>query len=253
MSDDQVINSTYPINIEKTTESRIGEMDFEDIGFGKVYSDHMLVADYYDGKWNDCRIVPYGYMPMSPAISAIHYGQSIFEGMKAYKDSSGSPQIFRPYKNVERMNISARRMAMPEIPEEIFMNGLRELVNVDKDWIPTVSGSSLYVRPFMFSTDEFIGVKPADNFRFAIITCPVGPYYPKPVKGLVADKDVRAFKGGVGSAKAAGNYAATMLPVKEARELGYDQILWMDASNFKNIQEVGTMNIFFKILILIKF
>ncbi len=241
------IEMNYPIEINPTTSSRIHEMDFENIGFGKIYADHMFVADYSNGKWKDCRVIPFDKMPLSPATSAIHYGQSIFEGLKAFKAADGKAQIFRPDRNAARLNKSAKRMAMPELPEEIFMNGLRSLINIDMDWIPTVTGSSLYIRPFMFATDEFIGVKPADNFRFMIITCPVGPYYIKPVKVLVADHYVRAVIGGVGEAKAAGNYAATMLAVNEARAQGYDQVLWMNANNFEYIQEVGTMNIFFVI------
>ena len=237
----------HPIQIHKTTASRIDELDFNDIGFGKVYSDHMFIADYENGEWGDCRILPYGHISLSPATSAIHYGQSIFEGMKAFKSPTGQPQLFRPDKNITRLNISAKRMAMPELPAEIFWGGINEIIQIDHRWIPTNSGSSLYIRPYMFATDEFIGVKPAEHFRFMIITCPVGPYYPKPVKVKVADHYVRAVKGGVGEAKAAGNYAATMLAVQEARDSGYDQILWMDALNFQHIQEVGTMNIFFQI------
>ncbi len=235
----------YPIHIEKVSQSRINEVDFDNIPFGKYYGDHMFMADYNDGKWGNCRIVPYGNLSLSPATTFIHYGQSIFEGMKAYKAPDGSPQIFRPGKNFDRLNLSAKRMAMPELPNEIFMEGLHQLIDLDQQWIPARKNCSLYIRPYMFATDEYIGIKPTNQFRFIIITSPAGAYYTKPVKVLVSDKYVRAFHGGTGFAKAAGNYAATMLPMRQAREKGYDQVLWLDGKEFKYVQEIGTMNIFF--------
>ncbi len=235
----------YPISIEKVSYSRVHEVDFDNLLFGHSYGDHMFIADYYDGDWRDCRIVPYGDISLSPATTFIHYGQSIFEGMKAYKAPDGTPQLFRPERNQERLNISARRMAMPDLPKEIFMEGLNKLIELDHAWIPTKEHCSLYVRPFMFATDDYIGIKPTQNFRFMIITSPAGAYYSKPVRVKVADKYVRAFSGGTGFAKAAGNYAATFLPMKEAREQGYDQVLWLDGRDFKYVQEIGTMNIFF--------
>lgn len=235
----------YPIKITKSTQSKIKEIDFANIPFGKYFSDHMLVADFADKKWQRCEILPFGNLSLNPSTSAIHYGQSIFEGMKAYKDQQGHAQIFRPYENFLRINISAKRMAMPEIPEEIFMNGLFELIRLDSDWIPTKEGSSLYIRPFMFAMDDHVGVRVSESYKFVIFTCPVGAYYSKPIKVLVADKYVRAVTGGVGFAKAAGNYGAALYPTQQAQAKGYDQMIWMDAKEFKYVQESGTMNVFF--------
>ena len=236
---------TQDIQINRIPQSRISQLDENNLQFGKLYSDHMLVCDYENGAWQQPQIVPYGDMPMSPAMTSIHYGQSIFEGIKAYHESNGEVVIFRPDKNWHRMNHSAARMAMPEVPEELFMGGLQALLEVDRAWVPKGEGTSLYIRPFMFATDAFIGVKPAERFRFMIITSPSGPYYSKPVSIYVQRDFVRAFAGGTGSAKCAGNYGATMLPVVKVRELGYDQILWTDGVEHKYVQEIGTMNVWF--------
>ena len=235
----------YEIKIERAKNSRIGSVDFNNIPFGKIFSDHMFMADYYDGEWQDCRIIPFDNISLHPATAALHYGQEIFEGMKAYKNDANEPQLFRPERNAERMNLSAVRLAMPKIPKELFIKGLTELIALDSSWIPQKSESSLYIRPLMFAADEYVGVKPSDTFTFLIFTSPVQAYYTKPVKVLVADQFVRAFPGGVGSAKAAGNYAATMHPVELAQEKGYEQILWTDGVEFKYVQEIGTMNVFF--------
>ncbi len=237
--------STFNINIRKVESSRIHELDKNNIEFGKVYSDHMLIADYEDGEWKQPEIIPYGNMSMSPATSFIHYGQAIFEGVKAYKDPQGNPVIFRPYDNWKRLNRSAERMGMPELPEEIFMEGLKQLIDLDKDWIPTAERTSLYIRPFMMAMDEFIGIKPTTKFRFMIITSPAGPYYADPVSIYVDENYVRAFPGGIGFTKAAGNYGASMYPMTEVRKKGYHQILWMDGIEHKYVQEIGTMNVFF--------
>jgi branched-chain amino acid aminotransferase len=237
--------STFNINIRKVESSRIHELDKNNIEFGKVYSDHMLIADYEDGEWKQPEIIPYGNMSMSPATSFIHYGQAIFEGVKAYKDPQGNPVIFRPHDNWKRLNRSAERMGMPELPEEIFMEGLRQLIELDKDWIPTADRTSLYIRPFMMAMDEFIGIKPTTKFRFMIITSPAGPYYADPVSIYVDENYVRAFPGGIGFTKAAGNYGASMYPMTEVRKKGYHQILWMDGIEHKYVQEIGTMNVFF--------
>lgn len=234
----------YKISVEKVANSRIGEVDFNDLPFGKIFSDHMFIADYYDGDWHDCRIVPFGDFPMHPALSAIHYGQAIFEGLKAELDGEGNPIIFRPTKNVNRFNISADRMGMPSVPEDLFMNAMDKLLSLDKNWIPNSPLSSLYIRPYMFATEKFVGIKCAESYRFAIFTCPVGAYYSKPVKVYVHDKYVRAFPGGTGFAKAAGNYGATMMPAREIQKQGYDQILWLDGIHHRYLQEIGTMNIF---------
>ncbi len=241
------VDFQYDISVEKTKQSRIDELDFDNIPFGKKFADHMFIADYKDGEWQSLRIVPFQRLSINPAMSALHYGQSIFEGMKAFKDPQGNPQLFRPERNAKRFNRSAHRMAMPEIPESLFLEALKKLVKLDQDWIPPQVGSALYLRPFMFATDEYIGIKPADTFKFMIFTCPVGPYYPKPVKLKVAEKYVRAFPGGTGYAKAAGNYGGALHPLRKAQEEGYDQILWMDGFEFKYVQECGTMNIFFMI------
>jgi len=233
------------IQITKVAESRVNQMDISNLQFGKQYSDHMFICDFENGEWQQPTIVPYGNISMSPATTFIHYGQSLFEGIKAYKRKNGDVGIFRPRDNWQRFNVSARRMAMAEVPEELFMEGMRQLIELDKNWVPDVEGGSLYIRPFMFGTDEFIGVKPADNFRFMIITSPTGAYYNKPTRIYVQNKYVRAFPGGIGFTKAAGNYGACMLPTLETRKLGYDQILWTDGFTHKNVQEIGTMNVFF--------
>ncbi len=229
----------------KVEASRANEVDASNIQFGKSYSDHMLIADYIDGAWQTPKIVPYGNISISPATTFIHYGQSIFEGVKAYRNMRGEVSIFRPKDNNKRFNISAERLAMPHVPEEIFVEGMKELVALDRDWVPETEGCSLYIRPFMFAIDEFIGVKPAERFRFMIITSPAGQYYNKPTKIYVQDKYVRAFPGGIGFTKASGNYAACMLPMLEVKALGYDQNLWTDGIEHKYIHEIGTMNVFF--------
>lgn len=237
----------YDIKVTKTIQSRISEVDFENLPFGRVFSDHMFIADYKNGEWGDLRIVPFENIPTHPATSALHYGQSVFEGMKAYRSDNGDVQIFRPTMNAERLNLSAARMAMPELPVDLFMQALDMLVSIDQEWVPGSKGSSMYIRPFMFATDEYVGIKASDNYRFIIFTCPVQAYYTAPVKVLISDKYVRAFPGGTGEAKAAGNYAATLQPVQEARKLGFDQILWTDGIEFKYLQEIGTMNVFLQI------
>lgn len=237
--------STLDIKVSKVEKSRIHQLDLSNIQFGKLYSDHMLVAHYENGAWKQPEIIPFGNLSLSPATTFFHYGQAIFEGVKAYKDAEGNPLIFRPYDNWKRMNRSAERMAMPDVPEDIFVEGMRTLVDLDRDWIPSADGTSLYIRPFMVATDEFIGVKPAEKFSFMIITSPAGPYYAKPVSIYVQDKYVRAFPGGIGFTKAAGNYGASMYPTMKIREMGYDQILWTDGFEHKYVQEIGTMNVFF--------
>lgn len=234
----------YKITVEKAATSRIGEIDFNNLPFGKHFSDHMFVADYYDGDWHDCRIIPFQELSMHPAMSSLHYGQAIFEGMKAERDADGNPIIFRPLKNWNRLNISADRMAMPTIPQDLFMNAIDKLVSLDKEWIPNTPNSSLYIRPYMFATEKFVGIKPAERFTFIIFTCPVGAYYSRPVKVYIQDKYVRAFPGGTGYAKCAGNYGAVMQPVREIQKQGFDQILWLDGIHHRYLQEIGTMNIF---------
>jgi branched-chain amino acid aminotransferase len=233
------------IKISKTTQSRIHLCDFENIEFGKIFSDHMFRVDYFDGSWQNPSIIPYGPIEISPSLSALHYGQSIFEGMKAFKNQEGAPQLFRPADNIKRLNISALRMGMPEIPEDLFLDGLNQLVSLDRNWIPTKDGSALYLRPFMFATDDFVGVRPSLNYSFIIFCCPVNSYYPLPIKVRVEKKYVRASTGMAGYAKAAGNYGISMLPTSEAKKDGYDQIIWTDGKNHNFVEESGTTNLFF--------
>jgi branched-chain amino acid aminotransferase len=236
------------LKINKVTQSRIEQFDFEHIEFGKHFSDHMFRVDYKDGQWQAPEILPYGPIEVAPSISAIHYGQSIFEGMKAFKNANtGKPQLFRPLENHKRLNKSALRMGMPEIPEELFMLGLQTLIDIDQQWIPTKEGSSLYVRPFMFATDDFVGVRPSSNYSFMIFCCPVNSYYPLPIKVLVEEHFVRASEGMAGYAKAAGNYGISMLPTALAKQKGYDQIIWTDGKQHEYVEESGTTNLFFVI------
>jgi branched-chain amino acid aminotransferase len=235
------------IQVTKTLKSRLSEMDFNNLPFGKFYTDHMLEVDYKEGQWQAVAIRPFQALSMSPGLSAIHYGQSIFEGIKAYKDREGNPFIFRPFDNFKRFNLSAERMQMPVVPEEIFIEGMRRLIELDKEWIPMKSDYSLYIRPFMFSTDETLGVKASDTYKFMILLSPTGPYYSTPLRIYVEEKYTRAARGGFGFAKAAGNYGGSMLATAVAKKQGFDQVLWMDAFEHKYIQEMGTMNVFFVI------
>jgi branched-chain amino acid aminotransferase len=239
--------SALEIKVTKVEKSRINEVDPSNIQFGKLYSDHMLVAYYEDGAWKQPEIMPFKDLNLSPATTFMHYGQAIFEGVKAYKDPEGNPIIFRPYDNWKRMNRSAERMAMPDVPSDIFIEGMRKLVEIDRNWVPSSEETSLYIRPFMIAVDEFIGVRPAEKFMFIIITSPAGPYYNKPVSIYVQDKYVRAFPGGIGFTKAAGNYGMSMYPTQQIKKMGYDQILWTDGFDHKYVQEIGTMNVFFVI------
>ena len=235
------------INITKVAQSGLKDINLENIPFGKYFTDHMLVADYEDGEWKHVEIKPYQPLLMAPSIAALHYGQAIFEGVKAYKNAAGEAFVFRPEDNFRRFNVSAERMQMPAVPEDIFMEGLKTLVQLDKDWIPNREDHSLYIRPFMFSSDELIGVRPSETYKFMIILSPTGPYYNTPMRIYVEEQYVRAVPGGVGYAKAAGNYGAAMYATAQAKQKGYDQVLWTDAFEHKYVQECGTMNVFFVI------
>jgi len=232
-------------NVTKVETSKLNDLNLQNIPFGKYFTDHMLEVDYEDGEWKTVEIKPYQPLLLSPSVAALHYGQAIFEGIKAYKNQQGEPYIFRPFDNFKRFNISAERMAMPQIPEEIFMEGMRQLVDLDKNWIPAQDDHSLYIRPFMFSSDDVIGVRPSDKYKFMILLSPTGPYYSAPMRIYVEEKYVRAVPGGIGYAKAAGNYGAAMYATSEAKKIGYDQVLWTDAFEHKYVQECGTMNVFF--------
>jgi branched-chain amino acid aminotransferase len=207
---------TLDIKITKVKESRLPQVDFDNLPFGRVFTDHMLVADYVDGQWQNFEIVPYGDISVSPAISSLHYGQSFFEGLKAYKHADGKVSVFRPDKNAVRFNKSAERMCMPTLPEEVFVKSIAALVDVERDWIPTREGYSLYIRPYMFATDRFLGVTPSETYKFMILTCPVGAYFSKNLNVKVETEFSRACEGGYGYAKAAGNYGGSMYPAKKS-------------------------------------
>lgn len=234
------------IKITKTNHSKISQVDFDNIPFGKVFSDHMFTMEYSNGTWHDFQIIPFGNISYSPAISSLHYGQSIFEGMKAYR-KDGEVYTFRAKDNFTRLNQSAERMCMPAIPNELVMEGLRELLKLDREWIPENETSSLYIRPFMFATDEYVGIRPSEKYKFMIFCCPVGSYYTEPLKVKIETHYTRAANGGVGQAKAAGNYASSLYPAKLAKEQGYHQLLWTDSKEHKYIEESGTMNVMFVI------
>ncbi len=233
------------IKITKVETSKLTGTSLENVPFGRYFTDHMLEADYKNGEWKNVEIKPYQPLLLDPSTAALHYGQAIFEGIKAYKYGDGSVAIFRPLDNFKRFNLSAERMEMPVVPEDIFMEGMRMLINLDKSWIPSLPDHSLYIRPFMFSSDPVIGVKPSETYKFMIILSPTGPYYAAPMKIYVEEKYTRAAPGGVGFSKNAGNYGASMHPTAMARKAGYDQVLWTDAFEHKYVQEVGTMNVFF--------
>ncbi|MCL4128412.1 UNVERIFIED_CONTAM: hypothetical protein GTU68_050808 [Idotea baltica] len=233
------------LKVQLTENSRLPSVNFDELVFGRTFSDHMFVADYYDGQWQDERIVPFAELSLSPATISLHYGQSVFEGMKAEKGADGKVILFRPALNAERLNVSAKRMSMPTYPVDRFIEHLSELVNIDRNWIPTKEGCSLYIRPILFASDNFIGVQTAQSYKLIIFTAPVGAYYSEPVSVKIEEEYVRAFTGGTGFAKAAGNYAPTLLPAKLAKEQGFDQILWTDGETHEYVQEIGTMNVFF--------
>ena len=233
------------IDIQRTTHSRIAETDFNNLEFGKYISDHMLMADWANGEWNEPVIVPFGELKMTPAILALHYGQSIFEGMKAFKMKDGSINIFRPHKHHDRMNKSLERMCMPTIPFEMFIQSLQALIETDKDWVPASEGSALYLRPLVFASESRLGVKVADQYKFVILTSPVGAYYSKPFRLKVEDHYTRTAEGGPGFAKCAGNYGGAFYPTQMARKEGFDQVLWTDHKEHKYIDEVGMMNVMF--------
>jgi branched-chain amino acid aminotransferase len=243
------MSTTYlsDLIISPTAQSKISEVDFNNIPFGRIFSDHMLVMDYIDGQWQTAQIKPFANLPMHPAASAMHYGQSFFEGMKAYKQADGKQVLFRPFLNAKRFNDSAERMCMPTMDEERFVSLIAELVKVDSAWIPESDDSALYIRPFMYATDEYIGVKASDNYRFVVFTCPVSAYYSEPLRLKIEEYYTRAAEGGVGNAKAAGNYAASLYPAKLGRDKGFHQLLWTDGKTHEYIEESGTMNIVFMI------
>lgn len=239
------------ISVQLTKNYKSKPTDQNNLGFGRYYTDHMFIMNYDEGEgWHNPRIVPYGPIALDPAAMCLHYGQEVFEGLKAYRADDGRILLFRPEKNMARLNISNERLCIPQIDEEFCVEAIKALVNVDKDWIPTEEGTSLYIRPFIFAVDPHVGVHPAKHLLFVVILSPVGAYYPEglnPVNIVVETKYVRAVKGGMGFAKTAGNYAASLKAQDEAEKIGYTQVLWLDGLHRKYIEEVGTMNIFFVI------
>tara|TARA_B110000971_G_scaffold176978_1_gene182581 strand:- start:2688 stop:3743 length:1056 start_codon:yes stop_codon:yes gene_type:complete len=235
------------IEIQRIEKSKIDAVDFDNLPFGSVYSDHMLECDFINGEWQTLVIKPYAPISLDPAAKIFHYGQSIFEGMKAYKDTAGNTLLFRPIDNCKRLNKSAERLVIPQIPEAVFMEGLKRLLEIDSKWIPTNEGSSLYIRPFIFATGIGLHASPADDYKFVICTAPSGAYFAGKVKVLIEEKYARAANGGVGFAKAGGNYAAQFYPTQLAIEKGYNQIIWTDDNSHEYIEEAGAMNIFIRI------
>jgi len=236
---------TVPIRIDRVANSRLQEVDFATVAFGSVFSDHMFTAEFQDGRWSDGLIRPYGPIPLAPNISALQYGVSVFEGMKAHKLADGRPLLFRARENARRLQRSAARLAMPAVPESLFLDGLRELVRLDQAWIPPAEMGALYIRPTLFSVDPSIRVKPADRYQFIILTAPFGAYFSAPIDVLVSERYVRAFPGGTGDTKPAGNYAAALLADQEARDAGFNSVMWLDAQERRYVEECGVMNVFF--------
>ena len=235
------------IDITKAPSSKIDQIDFENITFGNVFTDHMLVCDYEDGVWKKPSIEPYAPFTIDPSAKVFHYGQAIFEGMKAYKDEFDDVWLFRPDENYSRFNKSATRMAMPEVPEDVFLGGLKQLLEIEKEWVKKGKGNTLYIRPFMIATGPGVIAAPAKFYRFMIILSPAKAYYSGEVKVLIAEHFSRAANGGIGAAKAAGNYSAQFYPTKLANEKGFQQIIWTDDATHTKLEEAGTMNVFFRI------
>lgn len=239
--------STASIAVEQTKNSRLKEVDFDNLGFGTYISDHMLVAQYDKGQWSEPKIMPFGNLPMTPAMLSLHYGQAIFEGMKAFRMKDGKINIFRVQRHYQRMLKSLDRMCMPGMSEELFASSLEAIVKCDEKWVPGSEGCSLYIRPVVFASENRLGVKVSDQYLFVIMTSPVGPYFSKPVRLKVELEYVRAAEGGTGFAKCAGNYGGAFYPTQLAREQGFDQVIWTDAKEHKYIDESGAMNIMFVI------
>ncbi len=236
------------IETRKVVKSRIGEVDFDHLGFGELFSDHMFQMDYADGEWKVPRIIPFGKFEILPSLSTLHYGQSVFEGLKAFRDHRSGINVFRPEKHAERMWHSSDRMCIPRVDKEVFLGAVDSLIELDKDWVPRKRGSSLYIRPLTFATEDYIGVRVSEKYTFFIMTGPVGAYYKEgfnPVSLMTSGGYVRAVRGGLGEAKTAANYAASLLPAHEAKKKGFSQVLWLDGVEEKYIDEVGTMNICF--------
>jgi len=232
----------------RVEKSRIEEVDFDHLSFGETFSDHMFKMDYAHGSWQEPEILPFGKIEVLPSLSTLHYGQSVFEGLKAFRASKGGINVFRPDKHAERMWHSSDRLCIPRVPKDVFLDAVDALVTLDKEWVPTKKGTSLYIRPFTFATEDYIGVRVSEKYTFYIITGPVGAYYKEgfnPVSLMTSDTYVRAVRGGLGEAKTAANYAASLLPAYEAKKKGFSQVLWLDGIEERYVDEVGTMNICF--------
>lgn len=241
------LNNTIEIDIVKASSSKIASVDFENLTFGNIFTDHMLICDFKDGAWQKPIITPYEPFLIDPSAKVFHYGQAIFEGMKAYKDVNDDVWLFRPDENFKRFNKSAKRMAMPEVPENIFMEGLKTVVDLDREWVKKGLGNTLYLRPFMIATGHGVIAQPSSEYRFMIILSPAKSYYSGEVKVIIAEHYSRAANGGIGAAKAAGNYSAQFYPTKLANEKGYQQIIWTDDATHTKLEEAGTMNVFIRI------
>ena len=239
--------STHSIPVIKNNHPKLPSFDFNQIAFGKHFTDHMLVADYENGEWKNVEIKPYAPFEVDPSCATLHYGQTIFEGIKAFKNEQDEVVIFRPDQNFIRFNTSAARMQMPSVPEWIFMDGMKQLIELEKGWVPNIAEASLYIRPFMIAMDPFLGVRPSSTYKFMIILGPSGPYFSAPMKIAIEQQYTRATPGGVGFAKNGGNYGASLYPVSLANQKGYDQVLWTDAIEHKYVEEVGMMNVMFVI------
>ncbi|MBC7606346.1 MAG: branched-chain amino acid aminotransferase [Burkholderiales bacterium] len=240
-------NITHEIDIVTVPSSKINTVDFENLSFGTVFTDHMFVCDFKEGRWHKPQIKPYEPFLLDPSAKVFHYGQAIFEGMKAYKDDQDAVWLFRPDQNLDRFNKSAVRMAMPEVPEDIFMSGLHQLIDLEKNWVKKGLGNTLYIRPFMIAVGSGVIAAPSTQYRFMIILSPAKSYYSGEVKVIIAEHYSRAANGGIGAAKAAGNYSAQFYPTKLANEKGFQQIIWTDDATHTKLEEAGTMNVFFRI------
>jgi len=240
-------NSSSLVTVIKKETSRINEVDFNDLSFGHEFTDYMYECDFKDGKWGNPTIKPFGNISISPAAKVFHYGQAVFEGMKAYKDDQGKVWLFRPEDNFNRINKSSKRLAIQEFPKELFFDGLETMLKLDSDWIKPGFGNSLYIRPFVIATQSGVSASPSTEYKFMILFSPAQSYYSGDVKVVIAEHFSRSADGGVGAAKAAGNYAAQFYPTNLAKEKGFDQIIWTDSSEHKYLEEAGTMNVFFRI------
>lgn len=241
------LQNNTEIDIIRASSTKINDVDFENLVFGNIFTDHMLVCDFKDGKWQKPVIRPYEPFLLDPSAKVFHYGQAIFEGMKAYKDDSDAIWLFRPDENFDRFNKSAVRMAMPEVSEEVFLGGLHEILKIEKDWVKKGKGNTLYIRPFMIATGTGVVAAPSSQYRFMIILSPAKSYYSGEVKVIIAEHYSRAANGGIGAAKAAGNYSAQFYPTQLANKDGFQQIIWTDDATHTKLEEAGTMNVFFRI------